>query len=103
MIFISRSAYDGLSQKAKDALAANSGCDLSRQFGAFIDQWEAGAREATISEGSRTVVTASPDEIARLKSEGAQPMRAGFSQTVPGGDKLIDAFEAAVEEARSSN
>ena len=100
MVFISRTAWDGLSDEARTVLKAHSGCDASRGFGQFIDQWEAGAIEMVTSQEGHTLTYATEADVDALIEKLGPGIEAGFAERVPDGAALIAAFKQELAAAK---
>ncbi len=99
MVFMSKAKWDSLSDEARAAIEAHSGCDATREFGQFIDQWEADARAMIAAQEGHTLVEATPEQIDALTADHWPGLVEGFSHAVPGGAELIEMFEAELAEA----
>jgi TRAP-type C4-dicarboxylate transport system substrate-binding protein len=99
VVFMAQDKYDGLSDAAKAAIDANSGCDATRGFGAFIDGWEEGARGMVASSGDHTFTEASAEDVAALTEKMGPGIEAGFAQNVPDGANLIAMFKEELAKA----
>lgn len=100
MVFISRSAWDGLSDDARAAIQAHSGCEASRAFGQFIDQWEAGAMDMVAGQDGHTLTYATEADVDALIDKLGPGIEAGFADRIPGGRDLIAAFKQELAAAR---
>ena len=95
MVFINRKRYDALPAKAKEAIDRNSYLPLARKLGEKTQaQWE---RSRALVKDS--TVTLSPEQEAEWKKRVA-PIAAEWSQSVPDGTKVLEAFRAAVAAQR---
>ncbi|GIX13433.1 MAG: C4-dicarboxylate ABC transporter substrate-binding protein [Paracoccaceae bacterium] len=100
MVFMARARWEALSEAARAAIRAHSGCEASRAFGAFLDAWEAEAMAMVASLPGHVVKTAAPEEIDRLRQELAPAIEAEFATRVPGGADLVARFRAALAAVR---
>ena len=99
MVFMSRSTWDGLSDDAKAVLEAHSGCEASRGFGQFIDQWEQGAMEMVAAQEGHTLTHASEADVQAMMEKLGPGIEAGFAERVPGGAELIETFRQELAAA----
>src|SRR5262249_11786678 len=97
MLFMNRAKYESLPEKAKEALAKHSFLKLSQLFGAKTnDQW---AKSRGVVKDSTSTLAA--DQEAEWKKRLA-PIAAEWSQGVPDGAKVLEAFRAEVAAQRGS-
>ena len=95
MLFMNRAKYESLPQKAKDAIARHSFLKLSQTFGQKTnDQW---AKSRGVVKD--TVYTLPADQEAEWRKRLA-PIAAEWSQGVPDGAKVLEAFRAEVAAER---
>ena len=99
-VFMSMETYNGLSDEAKAAIDANSGCDSSRELGAFIDQWNANAREMTVNTEGHTYSAMSPEEVQGIIGYVGDEILASFAEAFPGGQPLVDELLKQLEAAK---
>lgn len=100
MVFMTRERYDALSDEARAVLEANSGCDVSREMGALVDEWEAdGEAFVAAQEDRHTISVIDPAELAELQSKLGPVVEASFSERVPGGADVLAQWKAAMEAA----
>ncbi len=100
LVFMMREKWDTLSEDAQEAIMRHSGCDGSRAFGQFVDQWEAEALAAVESAEGHTVTRATEEEIAAARERLGPGTQEGFAQRVPGGAELVEMFIQELEAAR---
>lgn len=99
MVFMTRERYDAMSDDARAVLAANSGCDVSRQMGAIVDQWEADSLEFVKAQGGHTISAISAEDIKAMKGQLAETVNAGFTSRVKNGEAILEAWNEALFEA----
>lgn len=99
VVFMSKDRWNALSPAAQDAIKAESGCDASRNFGQFIDGWEAEAMAMIAAQDGHTVTEATPEQVDALREQHWPGLLEGFSHAVPGGKVLIEQFGAALTKA----
>ena len=100
LVFMMRDRWDGLSEEAQEAIMRHSGCEGSRAFGQFVDQWEASALEAVEKAEGHTVTRATDEEIAAARERLGPSTQEGFAQRVPGGAELVEMFIQELEAAK---
>lgn len=100
VVFMQQSVFDGLSPEAQQAIEANSGCEASRTYGAWVDQWEAEARGYVGSKEGHTITEAPDEVIAILREQVGPTVEAGLAERIPGGMDLVEMFKAKLEEAK---
>lgn len=100
MVFMTRERYDALSDAARTALDANSGCDVTREMGAIVDQWEADGEAFVAAAEGHTINEIDPAELAALQEALGPQIREGFAERVPDGAALLEQWDAAIAEAR---
>ena len=97
MVFIGRKRYGSLPAKAKAAIDAYSYLWLSRKLGEKTqEQWE---KSRNLVKDS--VSTLSAEQQAEWKRRVA-PVTAEWTQSVPNGAKVLEAFRAEVQAARAN-
>ncbi|MAM59892.1 TRAP transporter substrate-binding protein [Maritimibacter sp. UBA3975] len=101
MVFMLQSRYDALSDEAKAVLDAHSGCDVSREMGAKVDQWEADSKGFVMSQDGHTFNEVDPEEAQAMKEKLFDGVVAGYAERVPGGAELAQKWEAAMAEAQA--
>lgn len=99
MVFMTRERYDALSDEARAVLDANSGCDVSRQMGAVVDQWEADSVGYVQAQDGQTISAISEEDFQAMKDKLADQLFAGFAERAPNGQAILDAWIAAMEDA----
>lgn len=98
-IFMSRAAYDGLSDEARDNLMSVSGAALAEHMGRFLnDQAQKG--EGLASTTAEEIVDLSEEQSAAWQT-ALEPLRASWLEDGTGDQALIDAMNAAVDAAPS--
>lgn len=102
MVFMARERYDALSDEARAVLDANSGCDVTREFGAIVDQWEADSLAYVEAADGHTINVMSDEDFQALKDDLQATAFEGFVNRVPGGQPLLDAWIEAMAEANAS-
>lgn len=100
VVFMQQATFDALSPEAQEAIEANSGCAASRDFGAWVDQWEAEAKGYVGSKEGHTIVEASAEDIEMLRGMIAGPAEAGLAERIPGGMDVVNLFKEKLEEAK---
>lgn len=100
MVFMTRERYDALSDEARAVLDANSGCDVSREMGAKVDQWEADG-EAFVAAQGNTINVIDAGELAELQANLSPVVESSYTDRVDGGADVLDQWKAALEAARS--
>jgi TRAP-type C4-dicarboxylate transport system substrate-binding protein len=96
LLMINRKRYDALPAAAKAAIDKHSGAQLSQRFGQKThDQWQKSRNVV-----QERVVTLTPEQEAEWKKRLA-PIAADWTQGIPDGGKVLDAFRAAVTAGRS--
>lgn len=100
IVFMSKEKWDGLSDAARAAISKHSGCDASRAFGQFVDQWEAGAMKMVEGAG-HTITVATPEEVAALREKLGAGIEAGFAERAPGGAELVKTFKEELAAAKN--
>ena len=96
MFFISRKRYDALPAKAKEAIDKNSYLPLARKLGEKTqEQWE---KSRNLVKDS--TLTLSAEQEAEWKRRVA-PIAVEWSQNVPDGTKVLEAFRAAIAAQRA--
>lgn len=101
MLFMSRARWDALTPEARAVLEANSGCEVTRQVGAIVDQWDGEGREMVAAQPGHTVVDIDPEELARLQANLAETVFDSYRARVDGGAELLARWQAAMAEARA--
>lgn len=100
LVIMARDKWDSLTPEAQAALARHSGCDGARDFGKFIDGWEAEAIAEIEAMDGHTVTYATDEEVEVLVAKMAAGIEAGFAKAAPGGEVLIERFrEELAKEA----
>lgn len=102
MVFMTRARYDALSDEARAVIDANSGCDVTRRMGAIVDQWEADGEAFVAGTDGHTIGEIDPAELEALQGALGAQIRDGFAERVPDGAALLDAWDAAMAEARAA-
>ena len=102
MVFMAKAKWDALSDEARAAIEKHSGCGATREFGKFIDGWEAGAQAMIGGQEGHTITEATPEQVKALTEAHWPGLVAGFSHAVPGGAELIEAFQAELEKASAN-
>lgn len=101
MVFMMKSRYEALSDEARAVLDANSGCDVSRGVGVAVEAWEAGSKGFVASNGEHTFTDMPADEVAAVKAKFFDTFAAGYASRVPGGEEVLEKWQAAMEAARA--
>ena len=99
MVFMTRERYDALSDDARATLQANSGCDVSRQMGAKIDQWEAESETFVGNQEGHTINEIDPAELADLQTKLGPVVEASFTDRIDGGDDVLARWKAELAAA----
>jgi TRAP-type C4-dicarboxylate transport system substrate-binding protein len=79
MVFMDKQRYESLSDEAKAVLDANSGCDVSMEAGARIDQWAADVKASMVADGDHTFTTPTTGEVAAVRKDHLQNVVEGYS------------------------
>jgi TRAP-type C4-dicarboxylate transport system substrate-binding protein len=96
MLMINRKRYDELPAKAKAAIDKNSYAALSKKFGEKTqEQWQ---KSRNLVKDQVTTIT--PEQQAEWKKRLA-PIAAEWTQNVPDGAKVLEAFRAEVSAQRA--
>jgi len=96
MLMINRKRYDELPAKAKAAIDKNSYAVLSKKFGEKTqEQWQ---KSRNLVKDQVTTIT--PEQQAEWKKRLA-PIAAEWTQNVPDGAKVLEAFRAEVSAQRA--
>jgi len=99
MVFMTRERYDALSDEARAAIDANSGCEVSREMGAKVDKWEADSLEYVKAQEGHTIGAISDEDAAALKDALSEQVFAGYTSRVDGGEAILEQWIAAMAEA----
>ena len=99
-VFMTEETYNGLSDAAKAAVDANSTCEASAEFGAFIDAWEKSALDEIASKDGHTVTYMSPEEVEGIIDYVGEEILESFAGAFPGGKPLVDSLVANLEAAK---
>ncbi len=99
LAFMTRARFDGLSAEAKAVLTANSGCELAREVGDKVDQWEADSKGFVMSKEGHTFNKISEEGMAELKERVGETLSKGYAARVPGGAELIELWREQVTKA----
>lgn len=102
MVFMTRGRYDGLSDEARAVIDANRGCDVSREMGKRVDQWEADGKAYVAAQDNHTLNDIDPAEFEALRDELGPVINANFAERVPGGAELLEMWAAEMEIARAA-
>lgn len=101
MLFMSRERWYALTPEAQAVLEANSGCEVTASVGAIMDQWDLEGREMVEALDDHTVVDISPEDLAALQADLAEPVFDSFRGRFDGAPELLDQWKAAMAEARA--
>jgi TRAP-type transport system periplasmic protein len=101
MVFMMKARYDALPDDARAALDAHSGCDVSRDMGKNVGNWETESKGFVASQGGHTFNDLPDEDFVALKTKLYGKIAAGYAARVPGGDELLKKWEAAMEAART--
>lgn len=101
MVFMTRERYDGLSDEARAVLDANSGCDVTREMGVKVDQWEADGLAFVAAQDGHTISDIDPAELESLQETLGPQINATFAERVPDGAALLEQWNAAMAAARA--
>ena len=99
-VFMTEDTYNGLSDEAKAAIDANSTCETSRELGAFVDNWNAGAMERIKAAGGHTFSEMSPEQVEGIINYVGDEILDNFANAFPGGKPLVDEMLAQLEAAK---
>lgn len=100
MVFMDRARYEGLPEDARTALDARSGCDVTRQTGAAVDQWEAESMAYVAAQDGQTISAIDQAEFEAMRNDLGSKVFAAFTDRVPGGKDVLDQWLIAIEAAR---
>lgn len=100
LVFMDRARYEALPDDARAALDANSGCDVTREVGKKVDEWEAESVAYVEAKGTHTISKIAPAELDEMLETLAPQVFNAFAERAPDGANLLAAWQAAVEEAR---
>jgi len=98
MVFMTQARYDALSDEAKAALDAHSGCETSREMGKIVVQWEADSRDIGAANGE-VINTIAREEFLAAREKLSETVFGSFAERVDGGQELLDAYSAAMAAA----
>ncbi|RPE71594.1 TRAP-type C4-dicarboxylate transport system substrate-binding protein [Pacificibacter maritimus] len=101
MVFMDKARYDALSDEAKAVLDANSGCDVSREAGARVDEWADSVR-VSLEDAGHSVVATPAEDVAALREKFLQPSVEMFAQFVEGGAPIIERWVELSMEAEAA-
>jgi TRAP-type C4-dicarboxylate transport system substrate-binding protein len=99
-VFMTQETYNGLSDAAKAAIDANSTCETSRELGAFIDDWNAKARDEIINTEGHTYSAMTPEQVQGIIGYVGEEILASFANAFPGGQPLVDELLVQLEAAK---
>lgn len=99
MVFMAQARYDALSDEAKAVIDANSGCDVTREMGAVMVQWEEDSKAFVAEQDGHTITEISAEELAAAREKLAPIVFDAFAERVEGGRELLEAYSAAKKEA----
>ncbi len=99
-VFMTEATYNGLSAEAKAAIDANSTCETSGELGAFIDEWNEGAKQMIINTEGHTYSAMSPEEVQGIIGYVGDEILGSFAQAFPGGQPLVDELLEQLEAAK---
>ncbi len=102
MVFIARKRYDALSPAARKILDDNSGEKMSRTLGAAWDEVADEARENAQADPKQLVVAPSAAATAKWQ-QIVVPVTADWVKETPGGDKVLTAFHAYLDQVRAGH
>jgi TRAP-type C4-dicarboxylate transport system substrate-binding protein len=97
MIFINRTVYEGLSEKARSALDAQTGKSLSLEFGEWFDKFAVSSRATAMATPGNVSVELSKEETARWQ-EATKSVTDAWVQETADGDAILKAFRTAMSE-----
>ena len=102
LIIMNKAKYEGLSDKAKAAIDAQSGAAFSDRFGRSFDEYLSEAKDRILAANEITVID--PDEALTAKWQEAMSVATQdwIAQT-ENGQAIYDAFKAELEKAEVSN
>ncbi|SMY09352.1 TRAP transporter substrate-binding protein [Flavimaricola marinus] len=100
MVFMDRARYDALPDDARAVLEANSGCDLTREVGATVDQWEAESAAYVEASGGHTINAIDPAELEAMRNDIGESIFAAFGERAPDGVALLEQWREALDAAR---
>jgi TRAP-type C4-dicarboxylate transport system substrate-binding protein len=100
MVFMSRKAYEALPPDARKLLDDNSGESFSRAYGRNFDQESREQRAPIDASSKHTVVHLSPTQDARWRAS-IQPLIDTWTDSHPGGAKLLETYRALLADVRA--
>lgn len=101
MVFMAKSKWDSLSDGARAAILAQSGCEGSLAFGKFIDALESKSKAMVEGVEGHTVTYATPEQLQALVEKLGPGIEAGFAGHVPDGAKLVEMFKQELAAAKA--
>jgi len=91
-VFMERKKFAGLPEPARKLIEANSGEQASRDFGKFWDGIHKFTAQQVRKLDGHTVVTASPDMVAKWRAR-ISPLTEKWIAETPGGDKVFATYK----------
>lgn len=99
MVFMMRDRYEALPEAAREVLARNSGCEVTRELGAEVDRWEADATTFVRSQGERRFHALSEAQLDEMVARVGEPIVASFVARTPDGEAVLSAYREALQDA----
>jgi len=99
-VFMTEATYNGLSDKSKAAIDANSTCETSKELGVFVDEWNQGAMNALKAKEGHTFSEMSSKEVQGVIGYVGDEILSSFAKAFPGGQPLVDELLVQLEAAK---
>lgn len=100
VVFMTQENYDSLSDEAKAAVDAFSSCENSRDFGEWLDEWNAGTIAMLQNNPDHTVTEMSAEEVQGIINYVGEEILESFAGAFPGGQPLVDELMAQLAAAK---
>lgn len=98
MVFINREIWNDLSEEAREVIMRHSGEEQSRILGRFFDEENARTRADIAGRDGHEIVSPTEEQSAAWE-ERLTPVRAGWVESTPGGEAILNRFIELLEEA----
>lgn len=102
LVVMNKARYESLPDDARAAIDALSGAAFSERFGAAFDAENAAIR-AAIEESGRASITDPDEELAARWRAIVDVATANWVNDNPGGQEILDAFQAALDAHNAGN
>lgn len=99
MIFMMRDRFEALPEEAQAILEKHSGCDVARELGVKVDQWEADSLAMVKAQGGHTFNTMTEEQVAELVERVGGPMIGAYVARTPDGEMIVEAYRKALDAA----